>query len=142
MKLSLCLSTYSLLKLHTMDTYWGSGEYLHGFLNSALDRGEWSASCFGLLALGERAPCTPWIGGCVTPQNRSGRGSEQRKSLHCPCRESNPCLPAHTLVTILTELPRYPVFFSLSRRMPNYYLQIAQDRSSQILTHSQFMIIL
>jgi len=26
--------------------------------------------------------------------------------------------------------------------MPNYYLQIAQDRSSQILTHSQFMIIL
>jgi hypothetical protein len=30
----------------------------------------------------------------------------RRKKNPCPCRESNPCLPACSLVTILNELPR------------------------------------
>jgi hypothetical protein len=32
--------------------------------------------------------------------------AKRKYSLHCPCRESNPGSLAHTLVTILIELPR------------------------------------
>jgi len=39
------------------------------------------------------------------PHRRSGRGGEEKQSLHCPCRQSNPFRPAHNLITILTELP-------------------------------------
>jgi hypothetical protein len=38
-------------------------------------------------------------------QSRSGCGGEEKKYLTCPCPESNPDRPAHSLVTILTELP-------------------------------------
>jgi hypothetical protein len=38
-KLSPCLAKY-----HAMKTYWGMEVYLHAFLTSALDGGEWSAS--------------------------------------------------------------------------------------------------
>jgi hypothetical protein len=45
-----------------MKTYWGVEVYLHAFLNSALDGGEWSASRPGRFTLRERAPGTHWIG--------------------------------------------------------------------------------
>jgi hypothetical protein len=38
---------------------------LHAFLNSALDGGEWSASCPGCFTTGGRALCTHWTGGWV-----------------------------------------------------------------------------
>jgi hypothetical protein len=38
------------------------------------------------------------------PQSRSGRGGEENKSHHCPCRESNPDHPVPSLVSVLTEL--------------------------------------
>jgi hypothetical protein len=41
------------------------------------------------------------------PQNRSGRGEEEKKSLLSPCQESNPGRrPTRSLVTTLTELPQ------------------------------------
>jgi hypothetical protein len=38
---------------------------LHAFLTSALDGGEWSASCPGRFTPSETAPSTHWIGGWV-----------------------------------------------------------------------------
>jgi hypothetical protein len=49
--MSLCLT-----KHHVMKTYWGVEVYLHAFLISALDGGEWSASHSGRLTPRERAP--------------------------------------------------------------------------------------
>jgi len=42
----------------------------------------------------------------VGPQSRSGRGGEEKKSLPCLCRGSNPDRPSHRLVAILTDLPQ------------------------------------
>jgi hypothetical protein len=39
------------------------------------------------------------------PQSRSERDGKE-KMPHCPCWELNPGRPAHSLVTLLTELPR------------------------------------
>jgi len=41
---------------------------LHTFLTSALDEGEWSASCPGCFTPRERAPGTQWKGGWVGPR--------------------------------------------------------------------------
>jgi len=40
------------------------------------------------------------------PQSRSGRGGEEKNSLLCFYRASNPGGLAHSLVLTLTELPR------------------------------------
>jgi hypothetical protein len=50
-------------------------------------------------------------------QSRSGRGGEEEKSHHCPCKKSNPGLPARRIVTILTELPGCS--FTLRKRENN-----------------------
>jgi hypothetical protein len=52
-------------------------------------------------------PGTHWIGGWVSPRSRSGRGGEDKKRSHCPCRESNFSSAVLSLVTILIELPAY-----------------------------------
>jgi hypothetical protein len=54
--------------------WWRLGERKYSsysFLTSALDGGEWSASCPG-----ERTPGTHWTGGCVGP--RAGLDTEVR----------------------------------------------------------------
>jgi hypothetical protein len=43
------------------------------------------------------------------PHSWPGRGGEEKSP--CPYRESNPSLPARFLVTILTELPRLPIWY-------------------------------
>jgi len=48
-------------------------------------------------------------------QSRSGRGEEERRYLPCPCRGSNPNLPARNLVSILTVIPAPHLSLSLSQ---------------------------
>jgi len=48
------------------------------------------------------------------PQSRSGRAGEEKKSLHCPCRESDPGFPARSLVAIETEFSSVTFFYSVS----------------------------
>jgi hypothetical protein len=45
----------------------GSGGIAAQFLTSALDGGEWSASCPSHLTFQERVPSTNWIGGWLGP---------------------------------------------------------------------------
>jgi len=42
------------------------------------------------------------------PQSRSGRGSEEKESPHCPYRNLKPGRPARSIISIPTELPRFP----------------------------------
>jgi hypothetical protein len=51
-----------------METYWGVEVYLHAFLTSELDGGEWSDSRPGRFIPRERTPGTHWIGGWVGPK--------------------------------------------------------------------------
>jgi hypothetical protein len=47
-----------LIEYHAVKAYWGNQVYLHAFLASALDGGEWSASRLCRFTLRERAPVT------------------------------------------------------------------------------------
>jgi hypothetical protein len=64
----------------------------YSFLTSALDRGEWSASCPGRALLpGERTTGIHWTGGWVGP--RAGLDAGARRKTLCLCRVSNPGRP-------------------------------------------------
>jgi hypothetical protein len=54
-----------------MKTYGRADIQIHVFLTAALVGGEWSASRLGHFTPGERAPCTHWIGGWVSPKTGS-----------------------------------------------------------------------
>jgi hypothetical protein len=51
-----------LTKHHAVRMYWGVEVYLHEFLTSALDGGEWSGSPSGRFTLGVKVPCNHWVG--------------------------------------------------------------------------------
>jgi hypothetical protein len=55
-----------------------------------------------------RYPLGRRLGG---PNSRFGHGGEEKRSLHWPSRESNRGLPARSVVTILTELPRLSIYY-------------------------------
>jgi hypothetical protein len=66
---------------------------IHVFLTSALLGGECSASCFGRITPGERAPGTHWKGGWMGP--RTGLDDMKRKFLTLTGLELRPlCRPA------------------------------------------------
>jgi hypothetical protein len=65
--------------------------YLHAFLTSALDGGEWLASRPGGSTPRERAPDTHWIGGWVGP--RAVLDAVVKKKIPIPSRESSPRTP-------------------------------------------------
>jgi hypothetical protein len=54
--------------------------YLHAFLTSAVDGGEWSTSRPGRFSHRERVPATLWIGGWVGPRAGLGCGGEEKNS--------------------------------------------------------------
>jgi len=74
---------------HIMKAYWGSGGIapIHS-LTSALDGGEWSASCPGHFTPRERDPGTHWIGGWVGP--RASLDMVLKRKIPSPCQALNP----------------------------------------------------
>jgi hypothetical protein len=94
---------YCLIKHHAMNTYWGSGGIAPHILNLGT-RWRWVVSFTPrpLYPLG-RAPRYPldrvWV------YLRPGLETVVAKINHpSPCRESNPCRPSNSLVSVLTEL--------------------------------------
>jgi hypothetical protein len=65
---------------------------LHAFLTWALDGGEWQVSRSDPFIPKKTAPCQNWS------------VHDGEKKLLCPCRKSNPGVPARNLLSILTEL--------------------------------------
>jgi hypothetical protein len=84
--LSLCLT-----KHHAVKTYWEVEVYIHTFLTSSLDGGEWSASRPGRFTPREKAPGTHWTGGSVSP--RAILDAVVKRKSPSPRRESNPRTP-------------------------------------------------
>jgi hypothetical protein len=72
----------------------------------ALDEGVWLASRSGRSTSGSHC-----IVGWVSPS--AGLDGVAKRRNPCPCREWNSGLPAHRLVTILTEIPRVQFLFSI-----------------------------
>jgi len=79
---------------------------LNSFSASALDGCEWSVS-FKLRPLYPkvRGHDTDWRGGWVGPRTTRDPLAERKKSHQRPYREMKLSRPAHSLVSILTELP-------------------------------------
>jgi hypothetical protein len=71
-------------------------------LTSALDGGEWSASCPGCFTPRERAPCTHWIGGWADP--RAILNAVVKRKIPSPHWEFNPRTPiAQPIVQCYTD---------------------------------------
>jgi hypothetical protein len=98
----------NLTKQQAMKLYWGSTGIAPRILTSALRGDEWSVSRPGLFYLWGKNPRYPLDRRLGGPQRRSGRGSEEKNSRNFPCWELNLVRRAHSMVTILTELPRLP----------------------------------
>jgi hypothetical protein len=86
-----------------MKTYWGVEVYLHAFLTSALDGGEWSALCSCRFTPRERAPGTHWIGGWAGP--RAGLDAAVREKFPAPAGTRTPDHPAHSLALYRWAIP-------------------------------------
>jgi len=63
--------------------------WLHAFLTTALDGGEWSALCSGRFTPAERIPGTHRIGGWVGPRARAGLDAVAKREIPNPRRDSN-----------------------------------------------------
>jgi hypothetical protein len=88
--------------------------YLHEFLTSALDAGEWSTSSPSNFITGVRTLASHWTGGSVGSRDGLDAAKRRNNPSPCPCRESKPDRSAaHSLITILTELPRILTFVHL-----------------------------
>jgi len=90
---------------HAMKT-WRSGvtQFLT-FLTSVLDGGEWSASPPGQFTTGEGVPSSHWIGGWVGPT--ASLDAVARRNIPCLSQELDCGCPAHSLVTLQTELSQF-----------------------------------
>jgi len=81
---------------------WGSGGIGPCILNLRI-RQRWVVGFMNWsLYPQERAPGTHWMGGWVGL--RGSLDAVAKRKNPCSCQESNPGHPAHSLVTILTEL--------------------------------------
>jgi len=88
--LFLCLTKYhvmktyprALIKYHAMEPYGEMEVYLHAFLASALDEGEWSASQHGRFTHKETVPGTHCKGRWVAP--RAGLDAVEKNPTTAP----------------------------------------------------------
>jgi hypothetical protein len=71
-----------------MKAFWGVEVYLHAFVTSALDGGEWSDPRPGHFTRRERAPGVEGVGGTVGP--RANLEAVVKRKIPSPCRESDP----------------------------------------------------
>jgi hypothetical protein len=78
----------------------GVDVWTHVFLTSALDGGEWSASCLDNYIFGGKALSTPWIGGSMGPR-RGLDATENRKESTASADYRSRFLgcQAHTIMT-------------------------------------------
>jgi hypothetical protein len=95
--LFLCLT-----KHHTIKKYWGVEVQIHTFLTSALDGGEWPASCPGYFIAGARATQYSLEGRLGEPNAGLDMVAKRNKSHYCPCWEMNPGCPDCSVVSILS----------------------------------------
>jgi hypothetical protein len=72
---------FFLTKHHAMKAYWGSRGIAPRFLISALDGGQWSASCHSRFTPQGKNPWYPLDTKVGGPQSRSGHGGEEKNSV-------------------------------------------------------------
>jgi len=94
----------SLIKLHGTKTYGGVEVWLHAFLTSALDLGEWSASRHCRFTPRERTRGTDWIGGWVGP--RVGLAAAANGIISVPAGNRTSVVQPRSLVTLKFTLFR------------------------------------
>lgn len=75
---------------------------VYSLLTSELLRGEYSMSCRTYLTTRERNLYTDLRGGCVG--TRAGLAIVDMRKFSFSCEKSNPTLPAHSLVTVMSTL--------------------------------------
>jgi hypothetical protein len=92
-----------------MNMYWGVEVYRHAFLTPALEGGEWSASRPGRFASRRKSPRYLLDRRLVGPQNRSGRGGDEK--IPSPRRESNSQTPIIQPVAQSLYRLSYPASF-------------------------------
>jgi hypothetical protein len=80
-----------------MKAYWGVGLYLHAFLTSALDGGEWSASRPSRFSP-RKESLVP-----IGPQSWSGRSGEEKNSHPLPGLEPSIIQPVAQQIEILNN---------------------------------------
>lgn len=87
--------------MHAMQAHGGIGIWLHLFLTSELNGGEWSAPRHNHFTPGYHV-IGDWVG------SRASRNALEKRKFSCPCQVSNPASPAHSLATIQTILFLFP----------------------------------
>jgi hypothetical protein len=97
------------IKYRYMGTYGGVKIYLHVFLTSALDGGEWSASRPGRFTPGGKSLRYPLERRLDGPQSWSERYGDERNLLTLPgIKPWSLAHPARSLVTTLADISRLP----------------------------------
>jgi hypothetical protein len=89
---------------HATKTYGGVEVWLHAFLTSALDLGEWSASRHCRFTPRERTRGTDWIGGWVGP--RVGLAAAANGIISVPAGNRTSVVQPRSLVTLKFTLFR------------------------------------
>jgi hypothetical protein len=103
------------------------------FLSSALDGGEWSASCSGYLMAGEGTYSPHWIGGWV--DLRAGLDMEAKRKMLAPSR--NWTMVVQSIVSYYTDvakklMPLQWILFSFTIVCMEEYLADMQSPESNV----------
>jgi hypothetical protein len=102
---------HRLNKHNTVKMYWGSGAIVPRIVNFGTRWDSMVSFRPRLHYSREKSHGTHWIGGWMDPGADADLDAvaKIKKFFLSPYRESNPCRPARSLSTILTELHRCPI---------------------------------